>query len=186
MQLLSTAAPSKAEAVVWVQTSFDRFLVFWYLLFAFTALVFEPLFYYGCQWNAHTCYYASIYPFIGRMRDIWVLYLQYDPVFFVLPLWLRVLCTIEVWIFGPLYLLVAIGMLTNATWLEMIALPFSGALVYSTVVYFAMELLDFTIGTNLYVVFLVNLPWTIIPILLMYQIRHRKLRWETQMKLKTV
>ena len=83
-----------------------------------------------------------------------------------MPLWLRILCAIEVFIFGPLYLICAYGLCFKKQWLAQIALPFCGALVYSTVVYFAMEVLDQVPGTNMALVFIVNIPWTIFPIIL--------------------
>ena len=90
--------------------------------------------------------------------------------FYNVPMWLRVMCSIEVFLFGPLYVLTAIGMAYETKWFVNLALPFSGALIYSTVVYFAMEIIENMPGTNLGFVFLINLPWTIVPMLLLHQI----------------
>jgi hypothetical protein len=77
---------------------------------------------------------------------------------------------IEVFIFGPLYLIFAYGFYYNTWWLRDLALPFSGALIYSTIVYFAMEALEMVPGTNMAIVFAVNLPWTILPCLVLYRL----------------
>jgi uncharacterized protein (DUF983 family) len=54
--------------------------------------------------------------------------------------------------------------------LSIIGPLFSGALIYSTIVYFVMEILEADARTNLWMIFLVNIPWTIIPILSTYRI----------------
>jgi hypothetical protein len=107
---------------------------------------------------------------MAGIRDIWRIYAHWDPLFLTPPDWLKVLCTIEVFIFGPLYVMIAIGLQSNATWLKPIGYCFSGALVYSTIVYFTMEILESAQGTNFSLVFLVNCPWTFVPLLLIYHL----------------
>jgi hypothetical protein len=129
------------------------------------------LYYFGCNWNGELCPLASSSEIIRHTRDIWLFYAQWDPLFINIPMWLRVMCAIEVFVFGPLYLIVAIGMVSNSKWLPYIAHPFSGALFYSTLVYFAMEIIEYSPGnTNMTAIFLVNIPWTILPVLLSYRI----------------
>lgn len=147
----------------------NKFLFAWYCIFAFTALVFEPAYYYGCNWDGIHCEQAKTIPWMKYVQQIWLLYAQWDPLFYVVPMWLRVLCSIEVFIFGPLYLITAYGMWKNAQWLNFIGLPFSGALIYSTIVYFIMEAIENREGTNFWMVFLVNIPWTIIPFLFIFR-----------------
>lgn len=150
----------------WITSTFDRVLLGWYGLFAFVALIFEPLYYFGCDWNGKICPLATESSLIFYTKEIWLFYAQWDPLFYNIPLWLRVLCSIEVFIFGPLYLVVVIGLINDSSWLFPVTLLFSGALVYSTIVYFLMEIIEFLPGTNLLMVFIVNIPWTIVPILL--------------------
>lgn len=107
---------------------------------------------------------------INHTRNIWLFYNQWDPLFNIPPMWLRVMCTIEVFIFGPLYTLTAYGMYKDTAWFAGLALPFAGALIYSTIVYFAMEIILNEPGTNITMVFVVNLPWTIIPMMLVGKI----------------
>lgn len=54
--------------------------------------------------------------------------------------------------------------------LATVALPFCGALFYSTVVYFWLEFREARAGTNFSMVLLVNCPWSIAPLALYYYI----------------
>jgi hypothetical protein len=80
------------------------------------------------------------------------------------------MCYIEVFLFGPLYALSAYGLQNRCAWLPYVALPFAGALFYSTIVYFVMEFAYTEPGTNLFMVFLVNIPWSIFPVLLGWRV----------------
>jgi hypothetical protein len=97
----------------------------------------------------------------------WSWYTCFDPVFELPPLWLRVMCWIEVVVFGPLYWISAFALANRRPWARSVVLPFAGALLYSTIVYFALELgSEIVPGTNALVVLLVNAPWTVLPVLL--------------------
>ena len=80
------------------------------------------------------------------------------------------MCTIEVLAFGPLYALSAYGLHYRCKWLPYVALPFTGALFYSTVVYFWMDFVYPEPGTDMIMVFIVNIPWSIFPVLLGYRV----------------
>ena len=55
-----------------------------------------------------------------------------------------------------------------------LSLLYGSAIVYSTLVYFGWEFLDVAnrAAANLPVVILVNVPYTIVPLLLMWRVRH--------------
>ena len=154
----------------------DRWLARCFALFGFVALVFEPLYYFGCSWNGESCE--------GTVSRIWRIYSRWDPLFYRMNvpelLWLRVMCSIEVFLFGPCYLLTAgslyhPGHAWSQWWLRVWAQPFLGALVYSTLVYFAMEhLLATDSGANMLMVFIVNGPWTAVPCCLLFKLNHRE------------
>ena len=143
----------------------NKSLVWAFYMFGFTALIFEPLYYFGCHWNLHQCALSN-YEILHLVGKVWAIYTQWDPLFIMPPLWLKILCTIECFMFGPLYIATAYGIQNDSNWLSFVALPFCGALIYSTIVYFAMEVLDPLPGTNMAMVFLINIPWTIVPMLL--------------------
>jgi hypothetical protein len=153
----------------------DRVLIIWFWIFAFTALIFEPISYFGCysadgisvsaDWRISHCEE-------GFILDVWRLYGSWDPLFIRVPPFLRIMCGIEVFIFGPCYTICAIclSMKVPPRWFAGFALFFSGALFYSTVVYFAYEVLFAPEAfTNMTMVILVNIPWSIIPMILAYR-----------------
>ena len=152
-----------------MQSVLDKCLVFVFYVFAFTALVFEPLYYFGCNWDYNMCYYES-FVMVRFTKALWGIYCQWDPLFYKIPDWLIVMCTIEVFLFGPLYAISAYGLQYRRKWLPYVALPFCGALFYSTLVYFAMEFIYPVPGTNMFMVFIVNIPWSIFPVLLGYRV----------------
>lgn len=149
--------------------SLDTTLIAWLIVFAFTAVAFEPLYYFGCDWSS-ACPASAHSSLLSHVRDLWRIYVAWDPLFDHPPLWLRILCTIEVFVFGPLYAITAYGLYFRKPWLPVVAYCFSGALVYSTIVYFLMEALENFPGTNLLAVFLVNIPWTIVPMVLIFRL----------------
>mmetsp|Transcript_11388 Transcript_11388/g.18534 ORF Transcript_11388/g.18534 Transcript_11388/m.18534 type:complete len:168 (+) Transcript_11388:161-664(+) len=153
-----------------MSSNLDRCLVYVFYVFAFTALVFEPLYYLGCDWNFESCLYEESSALVKYTKAVWSVYNQWDPLFTAPPDWLKVMCYIEVFIFGPLYALSAYGLQYRCKWLPYVTLPFSGALFYSTVVYFVMEFAYPEPGTNLMMVLIVNIPWSIFPVLLAYRV----------------
>ena len=162
-------------------TTIDQIFINIFYLFAFIALIFEPIYYYGCNWNYNQCIYYIIieYEFINIFKyihniilDLWYFYNNsYDPLFFNIPTWLQVLCSIEVFLFGPCYFITAyyynifVKNPKNNKWYLYFILLFFGSLIYSTIVYFSMEIIENIPNTNMSMVFVVNLPWTIVPIL---------------------
>jgi hypothetical protein len=100
------------------------------------------------------------------MPVFWKHYTQFDPIF-EHPTPLIVLqCWIECLMFGPLYFLSAFWIYRRE--FSAVVIPsFCGALIYSTVIYFGMELLEWMEGTNMTVVVLANIPWTILPVFLL-------------------
>jgi|JI10StandDraft_1071094.scaffolds.fasta_scaffold915473_2 hypothetical protein len=108
-------------------------------------------------------------PFEELVLRVWDVYVFFDPIFDQPPLWLKVMCWIEVLVFGPLYFISAYALKSRAPWARSVVLPFAGALLYSTIVYFALELGSERVpGTNDLVVLVVNLPWTLLPIVLFF------------------
>lgn len=148
----------------------EKLLISTLWLFGFVALVFEPLYYFGCGWTdvGRSCDDSPFAPVRGA-AVVWRVYTEsWDPLFIDIPLWLRVMCSIEVLVFGPLYVICAVGLQMRSAWLPPVAYIFSGALFYSTIVYFAIEILHPVVGTNLLMVFVVNIPWSILPVALVH------------------
>lgn len=143
---------------------FDAFLVFWFCLFALSSLVLEQFIVFDVDLSATT-------DIFGRS---WYWYASsFDPIFLDTPLWLRIMCTIDAYVFGPFYLVLIYALVREHGWIRIPALVYGGAIVYSTIVYFGYEFLDQANreAANLLVVFLVNIPFTIIPLLLIWRMR---------------
>lgn len=115
----------------------DRVLLGTFAMFLFVAWFFEPAVIFLCGWEGlgKSACNATL---IGRLWHFYAV--SFDPVFLNLPLWLRIVCSLDTLLFGPFYAISLYAFGTGrqlARWYVAIALPFSGALLYSTVVYFA-------------------------------------------------
>lgn len=145
----------------------DAVLVFWFAIFAFTSFVYEPFITFAVDLSASTS-------FVGRS---WYWYASmFDPVFLDTPLWLRIMCTIDFVIFGPCYVVLIYAFVKERDWVRTPALIYGAAIVYSTLVYFGWELIDADnrAHANLLAVVLVNIPYTIVPLALMWRVRHQR------------
>jgi hypothetical protein len=143
---------------------FDVFLVFFFCVFAISSLVYEQFVIFGVD-------LATTRDIFGRS---WYWYARsFDPVFLDPPLWLRIMCTIDGYVFGPLYLVFIFAFVKGRDWVRIPALLYGAAIVYSTLVYFGWEFLDEANRSqaNLVAVFVVNIPYTVVPLLLMWRMR---------------
>ncbi len=144
---------------------FDAFLVFWFCLFAVSSLVYEQFIVFGVDLGTTTDIFGRSWYWYAR---------SFDPIFLDTPLWLRIMCGIDAYVFGPFYLVLIYAFVRSRNWIRVPALLYGSAIVYSTAVYFGFEFLDETnrAHANLWGVFVVNIPYTIIPLLLMWRMRH--------------
>ena len=128
--ILRLAGKPSVEAV-------DRLLLGTFGMFLFVAWFFEPAVIYLCGWEGLGTA-ACDATLIGRLWHFYAA--SFDPVFLNLPLWLRIVCSLDTFLFGPFYAVSLFAFGTGrqlARWYVAIALPSAGALLYSTVVYFA-------------------------------------------------
>jgi hypothetical protein len=146
----------------------DRVLVGCFCLFAFTSLVMEPYFVFGVD------YHRVGDPFAAG----WLLYAtRWDPAFLDRPLFLRIICAIDLFVFGPFYLVLVYAFVKRRDWIRIPALIYVSAIVYSTVVYFAWEFIGERGRADLMMVVAFNIPYTIVPLVLAARVRHTQL-WE--------
>jgi len=142
----------------------DAFLVFCFGLFAVSSLVFEPFILFDVDLS------AASDP-VGRT---WYWYAKsFDPIFLDTPLWLRIMCSIDALVFGPFYLVLIYAFVRERDWIRTPGLLYGAAIVYSTAVYFGYEVLDPAnrAQANLAFVFLINIPFTLVPLVLMWRLR---------------
>ena len=141
---------------------FDLVLVAFFALFAFSSLVMEMYVVFGADLRSARDPFGRAWHFYA---SIW------DPIFLDTPLWLRVMCGIDGFVFGPFYLVLIYAFVRRRDWIRIPAIVFVSAIVYSTLVYFGVELLGEGARANLPMVVLVNVPYTIVPLLLAWRVR---------------
>ncbi len=149
-------AGSKARGLL------DRALILFFCVFAFTSLVMEMYVVFGVDLREAT----------DPLGRLWNWYAHYDPIFFDPPLFLELMCAVDGFVFGPFYLVLLYAFARRREWIRIPGLAFVGVIVYSTVVYFLAEFLAPVPGTNLGVVFAINVPYTIVPLALGWRLRH--------------
>jgi hypothetical protein len=83
---------------------------------------------------------------------------------------MRVMTGIDEWVYGPMYLVLIDAFVRRREWIRLPGLLYCGAIIYSTLVYFLTEFLTEGHRANLAMVTLVNLPYTIVPCLLVWRL----------------
>ena len=144
---------------------FDLVLVIFFAIFAFTSLVMEMYIVFGVDLRRASDPLGRLWHFYAA---------RWDPLFLDTPLYLKVMCGIDGFLFGPFYLVLIYAFARSRDWIRVPALLFVAAIVYSTLVYFAVELLGEARRADLLMVVLVNVPYTIVPLLLAYRVRQAR------------
>jgi len=139
----------------------DRLLMAWLGLFAFTSLVMEGYLLLG----------GDLREASDPLGRLWAWYAARDPIFFDPPLFLRWMCAVDAALFGPFYLVALYAFARRRAWIRLPGLAYVGTIVYSTVLYFGVELLDPVPGTDLAVVAAVNAPYVLVPLWLAWRLR---------------
>ncbi len=133
----------------------------WFLVFAFTSLVMEMYITFRVDLPAAT----------DPLGRIWFWYADsFDPIFIDPPYFLWLMCTIDGFVFGPFYLLLIAALIRGWSWIRVPAIAYVGAIVYSTGVYFGVELIEEAHRADLPMVVLINIPYTIVPLVLLVRV----------------
>jgi hypothetical protein len=143
----------------------DALLVCWFCVFSISSWIHEQFIVFGVDLSTTTDPFGRSWYWYAR---------SFDPVFLDTPLWLRIMCTIDAYLFGTCYLIFIYAFVRCRNWVRIPALLYGSAIVYSTIVYFGWEFLDAAnrAEANLLAVFIVNIPYTIVPLMLMWRVRH--------------
>jgi hypothetical protein len=142
----------------------DLFFVSFFCVFAITSFVFDPYIVFSVDISTST-------DIVGRS---WFWYARsYDPVFLDTPLWLRILLATDAFILGPLYPFLIYAFVRSRNWIRIPAIIYGTMLAFSTLIYFSWEFLDIHNRqvADLFVVVLVNIPYTIVALLVMWRVR---------------
>ena len=142
----------------------DYGLICCMVAFAITSLVYEPYITFNVDLRAAEQSYDPV-------ARSWRWYAaSFDPIFLDTPLWLRVMCTIDFVLFGPMYLVLLYGFIRTREWVREIGIAFASALLYSTIVYFAVECIQERARADLLMVFVINIPYSIFPAVLLHRL----------------
>lgn len=147
----------------------DAGLCVCFALFAFTSFVYEPYVTFAVDLREAT-------DPIGRS---WFWYADsFDPLFLDTPLWLRIMCTIDFIPFGCMHLFSLYCFLTRWEAVRSPGLLYAGALFYSTLVYFGYEFIAERDRADLLWMFLINVPYTIMPLVLAWRLWGTEPLWD--------
>jgi EXPERA (EXPanded EBP superfamily) len=101
----------------------------------------------------------------GVVADLWRWYGErFDPVFLCLPRWMRILCALDSFYNAPFYALCVYAFSVGddrRPWFRVLGSAGAGALFYSTVFYFAYEVLLESHRNHLVWVFIINGRWCV-------------------------
>jgi hypothetical protein len=139
----------------------DVVLMAFFLLFAFTSLVMEM----------YVVFEVDLETATDPLGRAWNWYAHRDPIFHEPPLFLWIMCAVDAFLFGPFYLVLLYAFWGRREWIRAPGLAYVGTIVYSTVVYFGIEFLDPLPGTDLWLVFWINVPYTLVPLWLGWRLR---------------
>jgi hypothetical protein len=156
----------------------DRFLVGHFVAFAITSWLFEPYLVLGWDLRAfpplgelpglatqvapHTLAYTAA-------GSLWRWYAEHDPVFFDCPAWLLLMCAWDWFVHGTFYLWALYAWWHRLESARLWSIIVSSELLYSCIIYFAWEVMAAPHGTSMLVVFGVNLPYAIMPAVLLWR-----------------
>jgi hypothetical protein len=148
----------------------DRFFFACFVVFMLVAFVHEPLFYYYCGWDGlrqDSCTNATVAAF-------WNDYARADPVYFDMPLWMALMIGFDSTLLAPFYVYAAYVLWmgkVDTPLFRAIAYTVCGGLIYAMVLYLTWEVLSAErYRTALLPVIAYNLPWGLVPLLLVLRL----------------
>ena len=86
------------------------------------------------------------------------------------PVWWKVTVLIDAVFFGPFYLFGIYAFLKKRNWIKIPSIIYSSVMLTNVVIILGEEIYGPYASPQLPVVLLVNLPWLIIPIIIIYRI----------------
>jgi len=148
----------------------DGFFFCMFVLFCLVAFVHEPLFYLYCGWDGlrhDSCTNATI-------AKIWKGYAQYDRVYFDAPLWMELLIFFDTLLLSPFYVYSLYALASgraDTPLYRAVAYAVCGAMIYAMILYLGWEVLAADqYHTALGAVIGYNIPWGMVPLLLIVRL----------------
>ncbi len=95
----------------------------------------------------------------------------YDPLLMARPAFWRMTIWIDVIFFGPFYLVAFYAFLRGRNWIRLPALVWSGTMMANVLIILMEEKYGVTPAPNFGLVLSLNLPWLLMPLLMMWRMR---------------
>jgi hypothetical protein len=140
----------------------DLLFVVAFSVFAFTSLVMEIHPTFGIDLRHATDPFGRVLHFYAS---------SFDPLFLDPPLYLRVMTGIDLFVFGPFYLVAIYALVKERKWIRLPGIAYVSAIVYSTVVYFSVEFLGERSRAELVWVTIINVPYVVVPLMFAWRLR---------------
>jgi EXPERA (EXPanded EBP superfamily) len=155
-----SARMDEATRLLW----WRRFLTVAFSIFAFISFVMEAL-----------VAFQDLTPNKSNpLVYVWWWYASsFDPLFLHPPDYMRAMLVFDMVLFGPFHVAIAYAIARDRRWILRPAWLYAGAMVYSTLLYFAMEFFHPVPGTNIPAVIAINVPYTILPFVLLWYLTRR-------------
>jgi hypothetical protein len=131
-------------------------LILLYAVFTLTSLLFEPYIAFDAALSAHN---------FDPIRFLWRFYARHwDPLFENAPGYLRIMCGMDIFLFGTFHALATYSLIQGKRWLWPIPVAlYAGAITYSVVLYFIDEFVSNLPGTNFSMVIVLNVAYGLVP-----------------------
>ncbi|WP_088241252.1 EXPERA domain-containing protein [Calothrix rhizosoleniae] len=94
-----------------------------------------------------------------------------DPALIKNPLSLQIQSLIDIFIFGPFYLLLVYAFIKGKNWIRLPAIIYVSAITYSMILYLGIEFMGDNPPSNHVAFLAINLPYLLIPLALGYRMR---------------
>ncbi|MGH8445672.1 MAG: EXPERA domain-containing protein [Solimonas sp.] len=148
----------------------DGFFIVAFSVFVLVAFVHEPLFYLYCGWDGlrqDTCSNETV-------AAIWKGYAIHDPVYFDMPLWMALMIGFDSVLLSPFYVYAVYAFArrrADTPLFRAIGYSVSGAAIYAMLLYLSWETMTAKqYQANLVAVWGYNLPWGVVPLLLIFRL----------------
>jgi len=93
-----------------------------------------------------------------------------DPVLMARPMWWRMTIWIDALFFGPYYALAIYAFIKGKEWIRLISFIWGSMLITNVLIILSEEIAGTTPTPQLPLVILLNLPWLLMPMLVMYRV----------------
>jgi hypothetical protein len=96
----------------------------------------------------------------------------YDPVLIARPPWWRATIWIDVLFFGPFYIFAIYAYIKGKAWIRIPSIIYSSVLITNVTIILSEEIFGPHASPQLPIVLMLNAPWLLMPLLIIYRMWH--------------